>query len=158
MIWITYRNSPFMCANLQKSMLHFFICCHFKIQNIMREFSTIRHLLLFRRFRQYIESSTIPKFEFNFIFKRYVNDWHFFSKITSKWQYFKITEIVALDVKKIEEKWKCKRFYCPKKIESSYWSLNLEIALVLWCAASDLKMEVKSMISIKFCLCQWSLE
>ena len=50
------------------------------------------------------------------------------------------------------------KLICLKKIDSSHRSLNLEIRLVLWCAASDLKMEVIFMISIKNCLCQWSLE
>ena len=43
---------------------------------------------------------------------------------------------------------------CLKKIASSHWKWKSEIALVLWCAASGLKLEVRSLISIKNCFCE----
>ena len=47
--------------------------------------------------------------------------------------------------------------YCPKKRASFHCNYELEKGLVLWCAASEVKMEVRFEISVKFCIRSVSL-
>ena len=52
------------------------------------------------------------------------------------------------------KKWK-NYFTCPKKVESFhrfYGNRSLEKGLVLWSATSEVKMEARFEISVKFCL------
>ena len=50
-----------------------------------------------------------------------------------------------------------KKRKCLKKIASFHRNLDFEITLVLWYAASDLKMEVIFSLSVKICICESSL-
>ena len=150
-----------MYTNLQNILIHSFICFHFKIKCKMRELSTIRHSVDLFWFRQWI-GSTSSSIKINL-------------KIKKLWN-MEITEsntVITVNftnyVGSLCNSTLCKRYLgvqkckmwnvqCLKKIESSYRSLDLQIALVLWCATSGLKTEVIFSISIKNCICQWSLE
>ena len=112
----------------------------------------------FRRFRQRIEISPIPIFGKNI---KVDKSFALFNIETLLCEYcYTILFNNSVKMSSFQRKFKnlnCKRERvimpaCPKKVESSHCSLNLEIALVLWNTASEVKMEARSEISMKSCI------
>ena len=127
LIKITYINAWLPWWYFIRVLASFFRCFHGKMQNIMREFLTIRHSVALLLFRQRIEiaRSQISKK------KKYLNEILFLEL------HHKTIVDVPFDI--YEQYWKhfldllCnKRMIdyenfkiCPKKCESSYCSWNL---------------------------------
>ena len=136
-------------------LFHFFRCFHGKVQNIMREFLTIRHSGDLFWFRQLVENRSIPIF--SQIKSQNHSQIHQKTSVHYRWLIkYKITwkchQLIPKTMSNFKQFYKYGFEFCLKIIESFHCNLNMEFLLVLWCATSEVNLEARFWICIKFCI------